>query len=143
VIHELSETDIDHILRNERIGRIGSTSVGHVQITPIVYGYDGTSIYGHSRFGRKIQYMRGNPEVCFEVEEVVDPVTWAVVVLHGRYMELDDLQERDVAMRCILAQAGGGPESSAVQAESGSDLVIYRIVIDDRVGRREGGLEDA
>jgi hypothetical protein len=46
-------------------------------------------------------------------------------------------------MRCILAQAGGGPESSAVQAESGSDLVIYRIVIDDRVGRREGGLEDA
>jgi uncharacterized protein len=143
MIQELTAHEIDQILRRERLGRIGSTSVGHVEITPIIYGYDGDSIFGHSRFGRKIQYMRGNPEVCFEVEEVVNPTSWHVVVLRGTYVEISDPQERDVAMRRILAQAGGGPESSAVQLERGDDLVIYRIAITDRSGRREGGLEDA
>jgi nitroimidazol reductase NimA-like FMN-containing flavoprotein (pyridoxamine 5'-phosphate oxidase superfamily) len=140
---ELTEAEIDQVLRRERIGRVGSTAVGHVEITPIVYGYDGTTIYGHSRFGRKIQYMRGNPEVCFEVEEVVNPTSWRVVVLHGTYEELTDLQERDKAMRLILAQAGGGPESEAVRVEQGEDLVIYQIRIERRSGRFEGGIADA
>jgi len=143
MIEELSDAEIDEVLRRQRIGRIGSTSVGHVQITPIIYGYDGTSVYGHSRFGRKIQYMRGNPEVCFEVEEVVDPTSWRVIVLRGAYTELSDLHDRDLAMRLILAQAGGGPESSAVHVERGSELIVYRIAIQERSGRREGGLEDA
>lgn len=143
MIAELTEAEIDEILRRERIGRIGSTSVGHVQITPIIYGYDGESIFGHSRFGRKIQYMRGSPEVCFEVEEIVDPSSWRVVELTGRFEELSDPHERDRAMRLILAQAGGGPESAATHVERGEELVIYRIRIDRRSGRSEGGFEDA
>jgi nitroimidazol reductase NimA-like FMN-containing flavoprotein (pyridoxamine 5'-phosphate oxidase superfamily) len=143
MIQDLTPEEIDQILRRQRVGRIGATSVGHVEITPIVYGYDGASIFGHSRFGRKIQYMRGNPEICFEVEEVIDPTSWQVVVLHGTYSELSEPHERDIAMRLILAQAGGGPESSAVQVERGDDLVIYRISIAERSGLREAGLEDA
>src|SRR5690348_7868038 len=143
MIQDLSETEIDALLRRQRIGRIGSTSVGHVQITPIVYGYDGESIFGHSRFGRKIQYMRGNPEVCFEVEEIVDPTSWRVVEVTGSYEELREPADRDRAMRLILAQADGGPESSAVQVERGDDLVLYRIRIEKRSGRSEGGIEDA
>ena len=143
MIAELSEAEIDALLTRQRIGRIGATSVGHVQITPIIYGYDGDAIFGHSRFGRKIQYMRGNPEVCFEVEEIVDPTTWRVVEITGSYEELTDPVERDRAMRLILAQAGGGPESSAVQVERGADLVLYRIRIQKRSGRTEGGIEDA
>ena len=63
--------------------------------------------------------------------------------LTGRFEELSDLQERDRAMRLILAQAGGGPESAATHVESGEDLVIYRIRIETRSGRYEGGIEDA
>ncbi|SRR5579875_703604 len=135
---ELTDGEIDQLLRRQRVGRIGSTAVGHVEITPIVYGYDGTMIYGHSRFGRKIQYMRGNSEVCFEVEEIVDPTSWRVVMLHGTYEELSDLRDRDKAMRLILAQGGGGPESTAAQVEHGEELVIYQIRIDRRSGHYEG-----
>ena len=42
----LTELECDAMLRRQRIGRIGSTSVGHVQITPIIYGYDGDAIFG-------------------------------------------------------------------------------------------------
>lgn len=139
----LTPEEIDELLRRQRIGRVGASAVGHVEITPILYGYDGTAIYGHSRFGRKIQYMRGNPEVCFEVEEIVDPTSWRVVVLHGRYGELVDAEERDRAIRLILAQAGGGPKSSATDVERGEQLVVYRIGIENRSGRREEGIHDA
>jgi nitroimidazol reductase NimA-like FMN-containing flavoprotein (pyridoxamine 5'-phosphate oxidase superfamily) len=140
---EMTDAEIDAVLRRQRIGRIGSTSVGHVEITPIAYGYDGEAIYGHSRFGRKVQYMRGSPEICFEVEEVVDPSSWRVAVLHGRYQELQDLGERDRAMRLILAQAGGGPMSEAASVARGEDLVVYRIQIEHRSGRHEGTFDDA
>jgi nitroimidazol reductase NimA-like FMN-containing flavoprotein (pyridoxamine 5'-phosphate oxidase superfamily) len=134
---ELTETEVDALLRRQHIGRIGSTSVGHVEITPIIYGYDGEFIYGHSRFGRKVQYMRGNQEVCFEVEEIVDPTAWRVVVLRGQYEELRDERGRDQAMRHILAQAGGGPESQATHVEESAELVVYRIRITHRSGRFE------
>ena len=137
MIGELTAAEIDEILRRQRIGRIGSESVGHVQIIPIVYGYDGSAIYGHSHFGRKIQYMRGNPEVCFEVEEVADPSEWRVIVLTGEYEELHHAAERDHALGLIRTQAGGGPFSEATYAEDPSDLVIYRIRITDRFGRFE------
>jgi uncharacterized protein len=140
---ELTDAEIDAVLKRQRIGRIGSTAVGHVEITPIVYGYDGTSIYGHSRFGRKIQYMRGNPEICFEVEEIADPRSWRIVVLHGRFEELMNAEARDRAMRLILSQAGGGPESTATAVERGEQLVIYQIHIDTRSGRHEEGIADA
>ncbi|MGI8551035.1 MAG: pyridoxamine 5'-phosphate oxidase family protein [Dehalococcoidia bacterium] len=95
---ELTAAEIDAVLRQQRIGRIGAESVGHVEIRPIIYGYDGEAIYGHSQFGRKIQYMRGNPEVSFEVEEIVDPSAWRVVHLIGIYEELNDAQSRDRAL---------------------------------------------
>ena len=138
----LTDSQIDGLLRRERIGRIGTTSVGHVEIRPIVYGYDGTFIYGHSRFGRKIQYMRGNPEVCFEVEEIVDPNSWRVVLVVGEYEELHIPEERDHAMRLILAQAGGGLRSVATQVEKAEELVLYRIRITERTGRFEQPFED-
>jgi nitroimidazol reductase NimA-like FMN-containing flavoprotein (pyridoxamine 5'-phosphate oxidase superfamily) len=137
MLGELTDTEIDALLRRQRIGRIGSTSVGHVEITPIVYGYDGESVYGHSRYGRKVQYMRGNAEVCFEVEDIVDPTSWQVVVLWGHYQELRDELERNRALGQISRQAGGGPDSEATQVHEAANLVVYRIHITHRSGRFE------
>ena len=137
MLGKLTEAEIDEILRRQRIGRIGTTSVGHVLIRPIVYGYDGEAIYGHSRFGQKYLYMRGNPEVCFEVEEIIDPTFWKVVSLMGEYETLREVHTRDRAMRLILAQAGGGPESEATRVERDKDLIIYRIRITERSGHFE------
>ena len=39
MLRELSDTEIDAMLRLQRIGRIGSSSAGHVEVTPIIYGY--------------------------------------------------------------------------------------------------------
>jgi nitroimidazol reductase NimA-like FMN-containing flavoprotein (pyridoxamine 5'-phosphate oxidase superfamily) len=51
--------------------------------------YDGASaIYFHSLDGLKIQMMRENPHVCFEVDTAVDPANWQSVIAWGTFEEL-------------------------------------------------------
>jgi uncharacterized protein len=137
MIGTLTDEEIDALLGRQRIGHIGGTAAGHVLIEPIIYGYDGEAIYGHSQPGRKIQYLRNHHEVCFEVEEIDSPNSWRVVILTGIYHELQTPEERSHAMRMLMSQAGGGPFSAATRAKYGEELVFYRIEISQRSGRYE------
>jgi nitroimidazol reductase NimA-like FMN-containing flavoprotein (pyridoxamine 5'-phosphate oxidase superfamily) len=47
------------------------------------------------------KWMRANPLVCVETEEVVSPHQWASVIIFGRYEELLD-SEADRARRSIV-----------------------------------------
>jgi nitroimidazol reductase NimA-like FMN-containing flavoprotein (pyridoxamine 5'-phosphate oxidase superfamily) len=40
--------------------------------------------------GQKIEWMRSNPLVCVEVDEVRSHIDWASVVVRGRYEECPD-----------------------------------------------------
>lgn len=142
MLGELFDEEIDAVLQRQRVGRIGATAAGQVLIEPIVYGYDGMSLYGHSRPGRKIEYLRSHPEVCFEVEEIESTNSWQVVLLNGVFHELGDPKERERALRLIMGQAGGGSFSEATRVRDGEDLVIYRIEITDRSGRYERMVPD-
>jgi len=137
MLGELIDEEVDGVLQRQRVGRIGVSEDGQVLIEPIVYGYDGTSLYGHSRPGRKTECLRNHHQICFEVEEIESPNSWRVVLLTGIFHELHDPKERERALRLIMGQAGGGPFSEATRAREGEDLVIYRIEITARSGRYE------
>ena len=50
----------------------------------------GPYLYGFSTTGRKIEWMRANPRVCVEVDELTSRSQWMSVVVFGRYEELPD-----------------------------------------------------
>jgi hypothetical protein len=50
-------------------------------------------LYSFSTVGQKIHWMRDNPKVCVEIDEVVDRFTWTSVVLSGLYEELRDRED--------------------------------------------------
>jgi len=52
------------------------------------------SLYGFTTPGQKIDWMRANPKVCLEWDEVVSPVKWTSVVAFGEYEELTETPER-------------------------------------------------
>jgi nitroimidazol reductase NimA-like FMN-containing flavoprotein (pyridoxamine 5'-phosphate oxidase superfamily) len=54
------------------------------------YVYEGDSLYGFSTDGLKNQWMRANPKVCFEVDEIGDRLHWASIVVTGLYREIAD-----------------------------------------------------
>ena len=145
MLGELSQEQIDHLLRTEQLGRIGCHAGGVTYIVPVSYVFDGISIYALSAEGMKLRMMRENPRVCFEVEHVERWYNWQSVIAWGTFEELHDA-EAERAYQLLHSRltpliefesrtsAGGDAPAPGVAAEQ---FVLYRIRLEDRTGRFE------
>ena len=88
MLASLTPEKIEQVLYSEVLGRIGCHAEGRTYIVPITYAYYGERIICHSKAGMKIEMMRQNPAVCFEVEKVDNLANWRSVFARGRYEEL-------------------------------------------------------
>ena len=68
---ELTGDQVNSILLSNAFGRLACTDGNTPYIVPITYGYDGTYIYGQTNEGTKLEMMRKNPSVCFEVDSMI------------------------------------------------------------------------
>ena len=84
-IHELSAAEIDAFLRAQRIARLGCHVDGLTYVVPVIYAYDGESIFAVTTDGQKVTMMRENPRVCVEVDEydVDGRGSWQSVIAFG------------------------------------------------------------
>ncbi len=135
VIRILPEDAIEELLRTAIVGRIaccdhGQDSDGRPYLVPLAYGYDGEAVYAHSGPGRKLDFMRAQPLVTFEVDEATAPDRWRSVIAEGMFEEVTEENARDAALRIIY------PEPSPLP-ELGAFTVVYRIRLTARSGRYE------
>jgi len=49
-------------------------------------------VYVFSTLGKKIEWMRQNPKICLQVDEMASPSNWISVVINGTYLELPEPQ---------------------------------------------------
>ena len=89
MLGELTPEQINAVLFNEVVGRIGCYLEGRTYIVPITYVFDGEAVYGHSAEGLKIRMMRTNPNVCFQVDQRENLANWRSVIAWGVFEELD------------------------------------------------------
>ena len=61
-------------------------------VVPIYVAFESGYIYALSTFGQKIEWMRTNPKVCVEIDEIVGESEWISVLVNGRYEELREPQ---------------------------------------------------
>lgn len=87
---QLTSGEIESLLRDCVLGRIGCTDGQLIYVVPISYVYDGQYIYCHTHEGLKINILRKNPSVCFEVEILENMANWQTVIVHGVFEELTD-----------------------------------------------------
>jgi nitroimidazol reductase NimA-like FMN-containing flavoprotein (pyridoxamine 5'-phosphate oxidase superfamily) len=145
MLGELSDPEIDAVLREETLGRIGCHARGMTYVVPVSYVYDGSSVFALSAEGLKIELMRENPRVCFEVEQVRHWTNWKSVVAWGTFEELEGQAAEDarqlLQMRLtpLMAFEEKLAESEQPMAPGLSDraLLMYRINLDERSGRFE------
>lgn len=133
-IRELPVEGIEALLRTAIVGRIaccghGRTGDGRPYLVPLAYGYDGESVYAHSGPGRKLDLMRSEPRVTFEVDEAEASDRWRSVIAEGTFEEIKDPRQRDAALAVIYG-ANGVPDL-------GSQTVVFRIRLTSRSGRFE------
>src|SRR5215204_5229178 len=106
MIGVMSNEEIDATLRRHRVGRIGCSANDRPYVVPITYACDGEYVYGYSGLGRKIEVMREQPLVCFEVDELDGDVSWRSVIAEGLYEELTDGKDQRDALRRLLPGNG-------------------------------------
>lgn len=134
MIGMLSPEEIESMLRRHRVGRLGCSANDRPYVVPINYAYDGTCVYGYAGPGRKIDVMREQPLVCFEVDEVDAGSEWRSVVAEGVYEELTDEDGR----RAALAQLNGhGPGLVPRSLDASGWLILFRIRLTAKSGRFE------
>jgi nitroimidazol reductase NimA-like FMN-containing flavoprotein (pyridoxamine 5'-phosphate oxidase superfamily) len=85
---ELTEDQVNSILLSQAFGRLACTDGERPYIVPITYAYDGKYIYGQTNEGTKLELMRKNPSVCFEVDRMTDMKNWKSVIVYGKFEEL-------------------------------------------------------
>lgn len=136
----LNGGEIDDVLRENVIGRIGCHAFGRTYVVPVTYAYDGNAVYAHSPEGMKLHMMRQNPRVCFEVDSFDGMANWKSVIASGVFQELygDDANERFTWLKDSLESRLGGPPGETVHPVNGAPQgVVYKIVLEKRTGRFE------
>lgn len=98
----LDNKQIEEVLMHQVLGRIGCCDDGVTYIVPISYAYDGICVYGHTREGMKINIMRKNTAVCFEVEEMKDMANWKSVIAWGRFEEVTEPAQRKTGLQLLI-----------------------------------------
>lgn len=140
MLAELDRRDVESLLLEQNVGRLGVLGGDEVYIFPVCYGFDGEYIYAQSSEGLKLRLLRAHPKVCFEVEEIRGPGRWASVMAHGTFEELRDERDRDRAFATIMAQAGPRPPASLAPYLQGPEaLVVFRLRISSLTSRYEDG----
>ena len=89
LVHKLTAAECREVLAKARLGRLACARANQPYVVPISVYFDPDEhvLYGFSTVGQKIRWMRENPLVCVEVEEIVSRRHWTTVVAFGRYDE--------------------------------------------------------
>jgi len=100
----LSEERIEFVLGHQLLGHIGCHADNVTYVLPICYAYDNNCIYGRTYDGMKIEMIRKNATVCFQVEYIENMQEWQSVVCWGEFEELTDVNDRTKAIEILKAR---------------------------------------
>jgi nitroimidazol reductase NimA-like FMN-containing flavoprotein (pyridoxamine 5'-phosphate oxidase superfamily) len=147
MLGKLTMPEIEKLLSREVVGRIGCSDGNMVYMVPISYTYDGKYIYCHSHEGLKVNIMRKNPRVCFEVDHMQNMANWQTVVAQGTFEELTEPALRAQALRKLHERILPMIASETVRLSADWPFappeinqiegITFRILLTEKTGRFE------
>src|SRR5688572_18402115 len=141
VIEEMTETECRAMLGGPHIARLACALNDQPYIVPVRVAVDGEFLYGIATLGQKIEWMRLNPLVCLEIDDVATDERWTSVVVFGRYEELPHTPDyedlRRVAQRLFERRPlWWEPASVPLKSHDLRPRVVFRILMARVTGRR-------
>lgn len=144
---KLNSEQIENVIANNFIGRLGCHADDKTYVVPISYAYDGQFIYARTFEGMKISMMRKNPKVCFQIDEMNNMANWKSVVIWGTFEELNGQKERNDGLEKLVSRMLPGIASETVKLSPQwpfptNDFkkikgIIFRIKLLEKTGRFE------
>ncbi|MDP4151424.1 MAG: pyridoxamine 5'-phosphate oxidase family protein [Bacteroidota bacterium] len=144
---QLNTSEMEELLAGQVVGRIGCHYDGKTYVVPISYAYDGQYIYCHAQPGMKVDMMRKNPKICFEVDQMRNMANWQSVISWGEFEELTDKALRNEALQKLAGRILPLVASETVKLSpdwpfATNDLakvggVVFRVRLEGKTGRFE------
>jgi nitroimidazol reductase NimA-like FMN-containing flavoprotein (pyridoxamine 5'-phosphate oxidase superfamily) len=138
-VQDMAPAEMHALLERESFGHLGCARDGRPYVVPMNYAYDGKDMYFFTTEGMKTQYIESNPQVCLQVEEIIDRTHWRSVMVSGKAEQITNKEELQKAMKLITARNPSlTPAISATQLDTWGravDIAIFRItasIIDGR-----------
>jgi nitroimidazol reductase NimA-like FMN-containing flavoprotein (pyridoxamine 5'-phosphate oxidase superfamily) len=120
--------EMQRLLKKCSHGRLGLAFQNEPYVVPVSYGYDQGRIFFHSaKQGKKVDFMRRNNKVCFEVDEYQKG--WASVLCYGTAVLREDIEAKTEFFEVLM---GHKPSDEQLK-----NMVFYVgiIQIEDMTGR--------
>lgn len=148
MLGQLNDKQIEDLLKRQVTGRIACTEDNVPYIVPVNYVFDGNKIISHSTAGKKIDIMRKNPRVCFQVDDIQDIFNWQSVIALGWFQEITTMSEKELAMTAITNRLtlfterptqhpSHGLAENAEDIATKLELIFYKIELVNKTGRFE------
>lgn len=90
-INEMNGEECSAFLKRASLGRLGCSYENQPYVVPIHFAYE-DYLYVFSTFGQKLKWMRANPKVCVQTDEIRNQGEWISVIVYGEYEELTEPQ---------------------------------------------------
>ena len=137
--------EIESLLNEAPVCRIGLADGGEPYIVPVCFGYSAGRIYLHSALsGKKIMMLEKNPQCCFEVDLYESIIrserscAWGVryksVIGFGRACIVSENKEKQQGLNCIMCHYGSGTHDFS--DEDLKNVCVIRIDIDSMTGKK-------
>jgi uncharacterized protein len=138
-VRELGRAEVDELLREQVVGRVGCHADGLTYVVPVIYAWDGECVHVATIEGQKVRMMRANPAVCFEVDDYAAPGRWRSAILQGRYEEAGE-QEKAGSLALLASRFSRGGDGEAPRRPQTGDrpTVVFRIRVEEATGRAVG-----
>lgn len=144
IITKITRQECRDFLVRLGFGRLACAHNGQPYVVPLYFAYKADRLYGFATMGQKIEWMRLNPLVCVEADEVRSSDEWTSIVARGQYEEIPDTpkhvkvrqQAQSLLARRSLWWRGGFAASQIREPRKPDVPVLFSIRIKEITGYR-------
>src|SRR5712691_1786656 len=130
-VEDIAPAEMHALLMRASFGHLGCALEGRHYVVPMNYAYDGKELYFFTTEGMKTSFISVNPQVCLQVEEIIDSSHWRSVMIIGRAERLTKSEDMERAMQQIVERNPSlTPAISSTQLDTWGravDIALYRI----------------
>lgn len=139
----ISPKECSELLERISFGRLACSLNDQPYVVPVAFSYENDFVYVFPTLGKKVEWMRKNPKICLQVDELGNHSNWLSVVVTGAYVELAEPQysaEREHARDLLGQNSEWYLNALAERRNKTSDLeiepVFFRIHVTAMSGLR-------
>lgn len=139
-IRDLSRTECWNFLGARRLGRLGCAKDNVPYVVPVSFSIRSPYLFALTTVGKKVEYLRSNPRVCIQFDDISSPQVWISVIVQGQLEEITGEVEQEHAHRLLESAAWWEPAyvRTTVQGKIRPAQPLYVRVLAEEIGGRQG-----